>query len=86
MKNLDVLMCFGYQSSSPTKMPALFYAEQVTNSYGWEMAMANEHKQRDEPERAQPGQRHEEEKPQTWKHPDDGTELSERDQERPLKP
>ncbi|MBN2992563.1 hypothetical protein JWR97_15905 [Pseudomonas cedrina subsp. fulgida] len=28
----------------------------------------------------------EEEKPQTWKQPDDGTELSERDQERPLKP
>lgn len=24
--------------------------------------------------------------PQTWKHPDDGKELSERDQEWPLKP
>lgn len=40
----------------------------------------------DEPEAVQTRQPHEEEKPQTWKHPDDGTELSERDQERPLKP
>ncbi|MGY2227978.1 hypothetical protein HX780_19470 [Pseudomonas tolaasii] len=47
--------------------------------------MTDEHKRRDEPEREQP-RRREEEKPQTWKHPDDGTELSERDQERPLKP
>ncbi|QTV18455.1 hypothetical protein [Pseudomonas aylmerensis] len=47
--------------------------------------MADEHKRRDEPEHEQP-RRREEEKPQTWKHPDDGTELSERDQERPLKP
>ncbi|MGA9703778.1 hypothetical protein [Pseudomonas sp.] len=47
--------------------------------------MADEHKRRDAPEREQPRQR-EEQKPQTWKHPDDGTELSERDQERPLKP
>lgn len=47
--------------------------------------MADEHKRKDEPEREQP-RRHEEEKPQTWKHPDDGTELSERDQEFPLKP
>ncbi|MDQ0979699.1 hypothetical protein QFZ45_002877 [Pseudomonas synxantha] len=48
--------------------------------------MGNEHKQHNEPEYEQPRQRPEEEKPQTWKHPDDGTELSERDQERPLKP
>ncbi len=47
--------------------------------------MGNEQKRGDGPEREQPRQR-EEEKPQTWKHPDDGTELSERDQERPLKP
>lgn len=47
--------------------------------------MGNENKQRDKSEREPPRQR-EEEKPQTWKHPDDGTELSERDQERPLKP
>ncbi|TFY96022.1 hypothetical protein DYL61_00930 [Pseudomonas nabeulensis] len=57
----------------------------VTNSYGWEVAMAEQQKPKDEPEREQP-RRREEEKPQTWKHPDDGTELSERDQERPLKP
>lgn len=57
----------------------------VTKSYGWEVTMADEHKRKDEPEREQP-RRHEEEKPQTWKHPDDGTELSERDQEFPLKP
>jgi hypothetical protein len=60
--------------------------EGVINSYGWEVAMGNEQKRRDEPERVQPPQRREEEKPQTWKHPDDGTELSERDQEFPLKP
>ncbi len=49
--------------------------------------MGNEHKQDKAPEREQPRQRREEEeKPQTWKHPDDGTELSERDQEFPLKP
>ena len=59
--------------------------EGMTNSYGREMAMGNEPKRQDEPEHEQP-RRHEEEKPQTWKHPDDGTELSERDQERPLKP
>ena len=59
--------------------------EHVSNSYGWEVAMGNEQKQHDESEREEPRQR-EEEKPQTWKHPDDGTELSERDQERPLKP
>ncbi|WP_460137392.1 hypothetical protein [Pseudomonas sp. S1_E04] len=47
--------------------------------------MGNENKQRDKSEHEPPRQR-EEEKPQTWKHPDDGTELSERDQERPLKP
>lgn len=47
--------------------------------------MSNEPKPRGEQEHEQPRQR-EEEKPQTWKHPDDGTELSERDQERPLKP
>lgn len=47
--------------------------------------MADQQKRRDEPAREQPRQR-EQEKPQTWKHPDDGTELSERDQERPLKP
>jgi len=48
--------------------------------------MSNEQKQRDELEQERARQRLEEEKPQTWKHPDDGTELSERDQERPLKP
>lgn len=48
--------------------------------------MAEQQKRREEPEREQPRRRHEEEKPQTWKHPDDGTELSERDQEFPLKP
>ena len=47
--------------------------------------MGNEQKRQEQQEREQPRQ-HEEEKPQTWKHPDDGTELSERDQERPLKP
>ena len=47
--------------------------------------MTDEQKRRDEPKDEQP-RRREEEKPQTWKHPDDGTELSERDQERPLKP
>ena len=47
--------------------------------------MSNEHKRQDTPEHAQPQRQREEEKPQTWKHPDDGTELSERDQERPLK-
>ncbi len=47
--------------------------------------MGNEPKRQEQPKREQP-RRHEEEKPQTWKHPDDGTELSERDQERPLKP
>ena len=60
--------------------------EAVSNSYGWEVAMGNEQKQHDESEREEPRQQREEEKPQTWKHPDDGTELSERDQERPLKP
>ena len=59
--------------------------EGVTNSYAWEVEMTDQQKRRDEPEREQP-RRREEEKPQTWKHPDDGTELSERDQERPLKP
>ena len=48
--------------------------------------MGNEQKRRDEPEREQPQRQREEEKPQTWKHPDDGRELSERDQEFPLKP
>lgn len=47
--------------------------------------MNNEQKERDEPERVQPQRQHEEEKPQTWKHPDDGTELSPLDQEIPLK-
>jgi hypothetical protein len=47
--------------------------------------MTDEQKAREAPKCEQP-RRHEEEKPQTWKHPDDGTELSERDQERPLKP
>lgn len=59
--------------------------EPVSNFYE-ELAMGNEHKQHNESEREQPRQRPEEEKPQTWKHPDDGTELSERDRERPLKP
>ncbi|AOE66780.1 hypothetical protein A7317_07105 [Pseudomonas fluorescens] len=57
----------------------------VSNSYGWEVAMGNEPKRQEQPEREQP-RRYEEEKPQTWKHPNDGTELPERDQERPLKP
>lgn len=48
--------------------------------------MGNEQKQHHEPEREEHRQKPEEEKPQTWKHPDDGTELSERDQEFPLKP
>ena len=47
--------------------------------------MTDQQKRRDEPKPEHP-KRHEEEKPQTWKHSDDGTELSERDQERPLKP
>ncbi len=78
-------MCIGYQSVARSKIRSLFYAEGVTNSYGWEVAMTDQQKRRDERELEQPRQR-EEEKPQTWKHPDDGTELSERDQERPLKP
>jgi len=48
--------------------------------------MGNEPKQHNEQESEQPRRWPEEEKPQTWKHPDDGTELSERDQEFPLKP
>lgn len=48
--------------------------------------MADKHEHRDEHTHEQPRPQPEEEKPQTWKHPDDGTELSERDQERPLKP
>ncbi|WP_347170571.1 hypothetical protein AAHI06_08385 [Pseudomonas salmasensis] len=47
--------------------------------------MGNE-QQHNEPERKESRKEREEDKPQTWKHPDDGTELSERDQERPLKP
>ncbi len=58
----------------------------VTNTYAGEVAMGHEHKQHETPEHEQPEQPREQEKPQTWKHPDDGTELSERDQERPLKP
>lgn len=57
-----------------------------TNSYGWEVGMNNEPKPRDDSAQERARRLHEEEKPQTWKHPDDGTELSERDQERPLKP
>ncbi|MFC6337448.1 hypothetical protein [Pseudomonas karstica] len=48
--------------------------------------MADEPKHQDDAQRERARQRREEEKPQTWKHPDDGTELSERDQELPLKP
>ncbi len=48
--------------------------------------MGNEQKHRHEPQQEQPGQRREDEKPQTWKHPDDGKELPERDRELPLKP
>ena len=58
----------------------------VSNSLGGEVTMGNEPRHHDEPEQEQPRQHYEEEKPQTWKHPDDGTELSERDQEIPLKP
>ncbi|WLH87805.1 hypothetical protein [Pseudomonas sp. FP2338] len=50
------------------------------------MRMGDEHTRQDEPEHEQARRQREEDKPQTWKHPDDGTELSERDQERPLKP
>jgi hypothetical protein len=50
------------------------------------MGMNNEPKPRDDSAQERARQLREEEKPQTWKHPDDGTELSERDQERPLKP
>jgi len=78
-------MFIGYQSAVQSKMSSLFYACNVTNSYGWEVAMADQHTPQDAPERERP-RRQEEEKPQTWKHPDDGTELSERDQERQLKP
>ncbi|MBI6909406.1 hypothetical protein SB759_21370 [Pseudomonas sp. SIMBA_059] len=46
----------------------------------------NNEKERNEPELEQPQRQREEEKPQTWKHPDDGTELSPLDQEIPLKP
>lgn len=48
--------------------------------------MTKEQKQQEDSdhERSKPG--HEDERPQTWKHPDDGKELSERDEERPLKP
>jgi hypothetical protein len=56
----------------------------VTNTYGWEVAMGNEHKQHEAPEREQPRQPHEK-KPQTWKHPDDGTGFPS-GSERPLKP
>ena len=48
--------------------------------------MGNEHTQHNEPEQEQPRQEPKGNKPQTWKHPDDGTELGERDQERPLTP
>ena len=79
---IDVpLLSIGNKSTTHS----LFYAEGLTKSYGREVAMTDQQKQRDEREREQTRQR-EEEKPQTWKHPDDGTELSERDQERPLKP
>ena len=57
----------------------------MANAYAREVTMGNEPKHHDEPAQEQ-SRRHEEEKPQTWKHPDDGTELSERDQEMPLKP
>ena len=46
--------------------------------------MTDEQKTREAPKGEQT-RRREEEKPQTWKHPDDGKELSERDQEFPLK-
>eukprot|EP01132_Coremiostelium_polycephalum_P020197 gene20197-24002_t len=48
----------------------------VSNSYGWEVGMSNEQKQREELEQERARKLREEEKPQTWKHPDDGTELS----------
>ncbi|MFO2466485.1 hypothetical protein OOJ96_24300 [Pseudomonas sp. 15FMM2] len=48
--------------------------------------MGTERQRRDSAERDGSRDEHEEEKPQTWKHPDDGKELSERDEERPLKP
>lgn len=79
-------MFVSYQSQGPSKNLPCSMLVRVTNSYGGEVAMADQHKRGDEPTREQPRRREEEEKPQTWKHPDDGTELSERDQERPLKP
>lgn len=48
--------------------------------------MANQQQQQDDAQRERTERQREEEKPQTWKHPDDGHELSERDQEFPLKP
>lgn len=52
------------------------------------MANPKPHEQDDVDDQAHEEEATEEENPppQTWKHPDDGKELSERDQERPLKP
>ncbi|WP_455884593.1 hypothetical protein [Pseudomonas spelaei] len=86
MKNLVLFMLDGYESLISASCRACSMLEGVTNVYGWEVAMGNEHKRSDESEHEQPARQREEEKPQIWKHPDDGTELSERDQEFPLKP
>ncbi|SEM53145.1 hypothetical protein SAMN04487857_102472 [Pseudomonas sp. ok272] len=52
------------------------------------MATPKPHEPDDVDDQAHEEEASEEENPpsQTWKHPDDGKELSERDQERPLKP
>ncbi|MBT2374345.1 hypothetical protein [Pseudomonas fluorescens] len=47
--------------------------------------MTNEQKPHDETDQERAKRQREEEKPQTWKH-DDRTELSEKDEERPLRP
>ncbi len=65
---------------------SLFYACRRNQLLRPGVPMTDEQKQRDEREREQRRRRLEEEKPQTWKHPEDGTELSEQDQEIPLKP
>lgn len=52
--------------------------------------MTNEHKNHPQQPQDQDLDRdlveHDEPPPQTWKHPDDGKSLSERDEEWPLKP
>ncbi len=52
------------------------------------MTFWNKHEPQDDTAKgtAQKPDEHPEPPPQTWKHPDDGKELSELDEERPLKP